>query len=129
MSWDESLPSWEGGSSDVVYARADIKTPPAWPLAAQAVLVVASVMLFCFASVSRYLAFSALGYVLTPFLTVALLAFLRASDLSNRSLPWYDKELGKRYLKISGALVVVSFLVAVPVIWRLAIEVAQELGI
>lgn len=130
MSWDDPLPGRVSSyDDDIIYAPSDVKKPPKWPVVTQAVLILLSVAIFATASVQRYFITSLIGYLLTPFLVVALLAFLRATDLSNRSLPWYDKERGRQYLRVAGILALVAFVVAAPVIWRLAVEVSQELGI
>lgn len=128
MSWDDPVDTTsftfdDGGPS---YDH-EVEKPPFWPLIAQAVVILFSLVLFFITPVEKYLAFGLIGYVLTPFINVVLLATLRATDLKKRSFPWYDRELGKQYLRVSSLLTLTGFGVAILVIWRIAIEIAQEL--
>jgi hypothetical protein len=75
--------------------------------------------------VSQRLAISVIGYLLTPFLVVFFLAILRTKDLRNRSLPWYDRGLGKVYIAWSRRLCLISFLIAIPILWTLAVEIVN----
>jgi amino acid transporter len=128
MSWDDPVDTtsftFDDGEPSVSH---DVERPPFWPLICQAVVLLASLVLFFVTPVDKYLAFGLVGYLLTPFLNVLLLAVLRAIDLKKRSLPWYDRELGRTYMKISSLLTLTGFALAIFVIWRIAIEIAQEL--
>lgn len=119
-SWDDSTP--------VDYGYSEIKKPPKWPLIVQLFILVVSASLFLVAPSlfqTQKFAVTVVGYLLTPFLVVLFLAILRTKDLRDRSLPWYDRGLGKVYIKWSGRLCLVSFLLAVPILWRLAIEIVN----
>ena len=118
FSFDEDLPTYDR----------EVEKPPVWPLIAQLVVILLSLTIFIFTPADKYLLFGFVCYLLTPFINVALLATLRAIDLKKRSLSWYDRELGKKYLKISSLLTVTGFGIAILVIWRVAIEIAQEIG-
>ena len=74
---------------------------------------------------TQKLTISIIGYLLTPFLVVLMLAILRMIDMKNRSLPWYDRGLGKDYVKLAGRLSLLAFVMAAPIIWRLAIEIVN----
>jgi hypothetical protein len=128
MSWDDPVDTtsfaFDDGESTVSH---DVERPPFWPLICQAAVLLVSLVLFFITPVDKYLVLGLLGYVLTPFLNVLLLAVLRAIDLKKRSLPWYDRELGKVYMRISSLLTLTGFVLAIFVIWRIAIEIAQEL--
>jgi hypothetical protein len=128
MSWDDPVDttSFTFGDGEPSVSH-DVERPPFWPLICQAVVLLASLVLFFVTPVDKYLAFGLVGYLLTPFLNVLLLAVLRAIDLKKRSLPWYDGELGKAYMRISSLLTLTGFALAIFVIWRIAIEIAQEL--
>jgi hypothetical protein len=84
--------------------------------------------IFFKSSNENFLKTSLLCYVLTPFLTVAALAVLRAIDLSNRSLEHYDSSLGREYIKYASIISIVSFVFSLLVIFRIANEIAQILG-
>jgi hypothetical protein len=127
MSWDEPVDTSNYFSEDVEATSHEVEKPPFWPLIAQLASVVLSLIIFFVSPVELYLILGVSGYILTPFLNVALLATLRAIDLKKRSLSWYDRELGKKYLKLSAWLTVSGFAVAVLVIWRIAREIAQEM--
>ena len=90
--WSEDSSSWGGTTS---YERTSGKKPPYWPLILQVVFVLVSVGIFFTADPEKYFSTSLLCYVMTPFLTVAALAVLRAIDLSNRSLEHYDSIQGR----------------------------------
>lgn len=124
--------SFLNDSSTGDYAKVDydispenIKKPPFWPLIAQFVLIFISILLFIFSPHSKYLPLSILGYLLTPFATFALLALSRSQDLKNRSSSFYDHALGKTYLRLSGTLSLFSFILTMPIVWRLATEISQ----
>lgn len=128
MSWDDPVDtSTFSFDDDGPSYDHEVEKPPFWPLIAQAVVILLSLILFFITPVEKYLAFGLVGYVLTPFINVALLGTLRANDLKKRSLSWYDRELGRHYLKVSSLLTLTGFGVAILVIWRIAIEIAQEL--
>ena len=91
----------------------------------QVIFVLVSVGVFFTADPEKYFSTSLLCYVLTPFLTVAALAVLRAIDLSNRSLEHYDSILGRDYIKYASIISIVSFAFSLSVIFRFATEIAQ----
>ncbi len=129
MSWDDPTDTTTYGFDDGLPTEYhEVVKPPLWPLIVQLVVILSSLILFFVTPADKYLAFGIVGYVLTPFINVVLLATLRAIDLKKRSLSWYDRELGKQFLRISSLLTVTGFGVAILVIWRVAIEIAQELG-
>jgi hypothetical protein len=112
----------------VDYGYSEIKKPPKWPLVVQLFILIVSTALFLIAPnlfQTQKFAITLVGYLLTPFLVVLFLAILRTRDLRDRSLPWYDRGLGKAYIKWSGRICLVSFLIAVPILWRLAIEIVN----
>ena len=115
-------------AADYTQEDKSVVKPIFWPLILQGVLLISSASLFFMASVDQHLTFGLIGYFLTPFFVVALLALLRAQDLKNRALSNYDRALGRKYILISGLLALASFIVAIPIIWRIAIEIAQVLG-
>jgi hypothetical protein len=105
-----------------------VKKPPRWPLLAQASLIFLSAFLYLagpYIFLSQRLVISVIGYLLTPFLVVLFLAILRTKDLRNRSLPWYDRGLGKVYIAWSRRLCLISFLIAIPILWTLAVEIVN----
>lgn len=102
--------------------------PSVWPLIAQALLIVFSLALFFAASIDQHLSFGLVGYLFTPFAVVTLLAYMRGQDLKNRALSNYDRALGRKYQVVAGFLAITSFIIAMPIIWRIAIEIAQEIG-
>jgi len=128
MSWDEPVNSNSYFPDEVESPSHDVEKPPIWPLIAQITSIVLSIVIFFASPIELYLILGLVGYLLTPFINVALLATLRAIDLKKRSLSWYDRELGKTYLKFSAWLTISGFAVAVLVIWRIAREIAQELA-
>lgn len=110
------------------YGYAEVKKPPKWPLLVQVLLILLSTFLFLVGPLmflTQRLVISVIGYLLTPFLVVFFLAILRTKDLRNRSLPWYDRSLGKVYITWSRRLCVVSFIIAIPILWVLAIEITN----
>ena len=123
--WSEDSSSWGGTTS---YERTSGKKPPYWPLILQVLFVLVSVGIFFTADTEKYFSTSLLCYVLTPFLTVAALAVLRAIDLSNRSLEHYDSILGRDYIKYASIISIVSFVFSLSVIFRFATEIAQLWG-
>ena len=120
--WSDDSSSW-GGTT--VYEATNVKKPPFWPLILQLVFVLASAGIFFTADPEKYFSTSLLCYVLTPFLTVAALAILRAIDLSHRSLEHYDSSLGRDYIKYASIISIVSFVFSLSVIFRFATEIAQ----
>lgn len=127
MSWDEPVDTQSFFPDEPIEYTHDVERPAFWPLIAQIVTIVLSLALFLVTPIEKHLVFGLVGYVLTPFVNVALLAIVRAADLKKRSLSWYDRELGKTYLRISSMLTLTGFAVALPIIWRVAVEIAQEL--
>jgi hypothetical protein len=126
MSWDDPLDTSTYFPDDVGVTSHEVEKPPFWPLIVQIITIILSIAIFFVSPNELYLTLGLVGYILTPFINVALLATLRAIDLRKRSTPWYDRELGKSYLKISAWLTISGFGVAVLVIWRIAREIAQE---
>lgn len=128
-SWGESSGStWDETTVPDDYGYSEVKKPPKWPLILQIFIVVISTLLYFVGNslfLTQKLALSIVGYLLTPFLVVLFLAVLRTIDLKNRSLPWYDRGLGKIYIKWSGRLCLLSLALAVPILWRLAIEIVN----
>lgn len=128
-SWGEDSSSgWDESSVPTEYGYSEVKKPPKWPLILQVTTIVISALLFLLGPSflkTQKLAISAIGYLLTPFLVVLMLAILRMIDLKNRSLPWYDRGLGKDYVKWAGRLSLLAFVMAAPIIWRLAIEIVN----
>jgi len=124
--WSEDSSSW--GGTTTTYESTNVKKPPYWPLFLQILFVLVSVGIFFTADTEKYFSTSLLCYVLTPFLTVAALAVLRAIDLSNRSLEHYDSSLGRDYIKYASIISIVSFVFSLLVIFRIANEIAQILG-
>lgn len=128
-SWGESTNSgWDVSDVPTDYGYSEVKKPPRWPLLAQASLIVLSALLYLagpYLFLSQRLTISVIGYLLTPFLVVFFLAILRTNDLRNRSLPWYDRGLGKVYIAWSRRLCLISFLVAIPILWTLAVEIVN----
>ena len=123
--WSEDSSSWGGTTS---YERTSSKKPPFWPMILQVLFVLVSIGVFIKSSNENFLNTSLLCYLLTPFLTVAALAVLRAIDLSNRSLEHYDSILGRDYIKYASIISIVSFVFSLLVIFRIANEIAQILG-
>jgi len=123
--WSEDSSSWGGTTS---YERTSGKKPPYWPLILQVLFVLVSVGVFIKSNNENFLKTSLLCYVLTPFLTVAALAVLRAIDLSNRSLEHYDSIQGRDYIRYASIISIVSFVFSLLVIFRIANEIAQILG-
>jgi hypothetical protein len=103
----------------------NIKKPPFWPLIIQIIAIFGSLVLFGVSPREKYLPLSLVGYILTPFIVFASLALQRAKDLSARSNAFYDQALGKTYIRIAGILSITSFVVAVPIVYRLATEISQ----
>jgi hypothetical protein len=124
--WSEDSSSWGGAAT--TYESTNVKKPPYWPLILQILFVLVSVGIFFTAEPEKYFSTSLLCYVLTPFLTVAALAVLRAIDLSNRSLEHYDSSLGRDYIKYASIISIVSFVFSLSVIFRFATEIAQLWG-
>lgn len=128
-SWGEDSSSgWDDTSLPTEYEYSEVKKPPKWPLILQVSIIATSALLFWLGPVflkTQKLTVSVIGYLLTPFSVVLLLAILRTIDLKNRSLPWYDRGLGKDYVKLAGRLSILAFLMAAPIIWRLAIEIVN----
>lgn len=128
-SWDESTSTgWDVSDVPTDYGYSEVKKPPRWPLLVQASLIFLSVFLYLaepYIFLSQGLAISVIGYLLTPFLVVFFLAILRTKDLRNRSLPWYDRGLGKVYIAWSRRLCLISFLIAIPILWRIAVEIVN----
>jgi hypothetical protein len=120
---------WSEDSSITTYETyTKVKKPPYWPLILQILFVVVSAGVFFTADPEKYFPTSLLCYVLTPFLTVAALAVLRAIDLSNRSLEHYDSSLGRNYVKYASIISIASFVFSLLVIFRFATEIAQLWG-
>jgi hypothetical protein len=120
--WSEDSSTWGGTTS---YERTSSKKPPYWPLILQVLFVIVSAGIFFTADPEKYFSTSLLCYVLTPFLTVAALAALRAIDLSNRSLEHYDSILGRNYIRYASIISIASFVFSLLVIFRFATEIAQ----
>jgi len=128
-SWGEDSSSgWNDTSVPTEYEYSEIKKPPKWPLILQIAIILVSAILFWIGPnllKTQKLTISVIGYLLTPFLVVLMLAILRMIDMKNRSLPWYDRGLGKDYVKLAGRLSLLAFVMAAPIIWRLAIEIVN----
>jgi amino acid transporter len=128
-SWGEDSSSgWNDTSVPTEYEYSEIKKPPKWPLILQITIILISAILFWIGPnllKTQKLTISVIGYLLTPFLVVLMLAILRMIDMKNRSLPWYDRGLGKDYVKLAGRLSLLAFVMAAPIIWRLAIEIVN----
>ncbi len=128
-SWGEDSSSgWNDTSVPTEYEYSEIKKPPKWPLILQIAIILISAILFWIGPnllKTQKLTISVIGYLLTPFLVVLMLAILRMIDMKNRSLPWYDRGLGKDYVKLAGRLSLLAFVMAAPIIWRLAIEIVN----
>ena len=120
--WSEDSSTWGGTTS---YERTSSKKPPYWPLILQVLFVIVSAGIFFTADPEKYFSTSLLCYVLTPFLTVAALAVLRAIDLSNRSLEHYDSIIGRNYIRYASIISIASFVFSLLVIFRFATEIAQ----
>jgi len=106
-------------------APENIKKPPLWPLIIQSVAILGSVVVYFASPRSSFFILSAVGYFLTPFFVFASLAVQRAKDLSARNSAFYDQPLGKKYIRIAGALSLASFVIAIPIVIRLATEISQ----
>jgi Na+-translocating ferredoxin:NAD+ oxidoreductase RnfE subunit len=65
-----------------------------------------------------------LGWILTPFVVVACLAWGRAQFVAQSSDPWFDRTDGRRKLLILQLLTLVAFIVSLPHVWRIGQEVA-----
>ena len=65
------------------------------------------------------------GYLLTPFGVVAALAWARIRHLRSTRNAWYDRSRGEQQLRILQILTLLSFLVGLVHIWRMATEVAS----
>jgi len=124
--WSEDSSSW--GNTTTTYESTNVKKPPYWPLILQILFVIISAGVFFTADPEKYFSTSLFCYVLTPFLTVAALAVLRAIDLSNRSLEHYDSSLGRNYIKYASIISIASFAFSLLVIFRFATEIAQLWG-
>jgi hypothetical protein len=124
--WSDDSSSW--GDTTTTYESTNVKKPPYWPLILQILFVLVSMGIFIKSTNENFLKTSLLCYVLTPFLTVAALAVLRAIDLSNRSLEHYDSSQGRDYIKYASIISIVSFVLSLLVIFRIANEIAQILG-
>ena len=128
-SWGEDASSgWNDVSVPSEYEYSEVKKPPKWPLILQVAIIAVSAILFWLGPTifkTQKLTVSVFGYLLTPFFVVLMLAVLRMKDLKNRSLPWYDRGLGKDYVRMAGRLSLVAFVMAIPIIWRLAIEIVN----
>jgi hypothetical protein len=124
--WSGEGSSW--GNTTTTYESTNVKQPPYWPLILQILFVLVSAGVFFTADPEKYFSTSLLCYLLTPFLTVAALAVLRAIDLSNRSLEHYDSSLGRDYIKYASIISIVSFVFSLSVILRFATEIAQLWG-
>lgn len=118
----------EDGSITTYDTYTKVKKPPYWPLILQILFVLVSAGIFFTAAPEKFFATSLFCYVLTPFLTVAALAVLRAIDLSNRSLEHYDSSLGRDFIKYASIISIVSFVFSLSVIFRFATEIAQLWG-
>lgn len=103
----------------------NIKKPPLWPIIVQGVAIFGSLIVWALNLKMSNLLLSVVCYVFTPFIVFGCLALLRAIDLTSRNSAFYDHALGKTYLRIAGTFSLVSFLVAVPVVYRLATEISQ----
>ena len=125
MSFLNDNSTGEYAKVDYDISPENIKKPPSWPLIAQGILILFSVLLFILSPHAQYLLLSVIGYLLTPFATFALLAIQRSRDLKDRSSAFYDHALGKTYLRLSGTLSLFSFLLTMPIVWRLATEISQ----
>jgi hypothetical protein len=126
--WDSNEVSNSGTQfTSVTYdiSPENIKKPPFWPLIIQIIAIFGSLVLFGVSPREKYLPLSLVGYILTPFIVFASLALQRAKDLSARSNAFYDQALGKTYIRIAGILSITSFVVAVPIVYRLATEISQ----
>jgi len=126
--WDSNDVSNSGSQfTSVTYdiSPENIKKPPFWPLIIQIIAIFGSLVLFGVSPREKYLPLSLVGYILTPFIVFASLALQRAKDLSARSNAFYDQALGKTYIRIAGILSITSFVVAVPIVYRLATEISQ----
>jgi len=66
-----------------------------------------------------------LGYLLTPFLVVATLAWARAMHMRKSPNPWYDRASGESQQRLLQLLTALAFLVGMLHIWRIATEVAS----
>ena len=104
----------------------NIQKPPRWPIFVQGLTIFGTAVIWALNLKMSNLLLSVLCYVLTPFLVFGCLALLRAIDITSRSKSFYDHALGKRYIRIAGAFSLVSFFIAVPVVYRLATEIAQR---
>lgn len=88
-------------------------------VAVVALLASAALILFRLGSIGPFI-----GWVLTPFVVVACLAWGRVLVVSQSSDPWFDRADARRKLRVLQVLTLLAFIVSLPHVWRIGQEVA-----
>jgi amino acid transporter len=101
----------------------DVEKPPRAPLFLGLVFFLTSLVLvglqnFGVLPSSSQIAVASVAYLLTPFLVMVCVIWLRFIDVRKRSNMWYDAYAAKRQMRLLGVLALASFLVALlPIYW------------
>ncbi len=91
-------------------------TRPSWiPVIAGATACVASLVIY-FVSSLQHSALIYFAYLLTPFTPILMMAISQTKHTAASSNIYYDLATGAKILKISRAIDVIGFLIAIPVI-------------
>ncbi len=91
-------------------------TRPSWiPVIAGAAACVASLVIY-FVSSLQHSALIYFAYLLTPFTPILMMAISQTKHTAASSNIYYDLATGAKILKISRAIAVIGFLIAIPVI-------------
>jgi hypothetical protein len=65
-----------------------------------------------------------IGWILTPFVVVACLAWARMLVVSNSNDPWFNRPDARKKLLVLQLLTLAAFVASVPHVWRIGQEVA-----
>ena len=108
------------GDSDVYASQPARKMSPLPIFVAAAALVVSTVLMF----VGKSSPGPFIGWILTPFVVVACLAWARVLVVSNSSDPWFNRPDARKKLLVLQLLTLAAFVASVPHVWRIGQEVA-----
>ena len=91
---------------------------PIW--SAGAALAISTVLVF----VGKAGPWPFIGWILTPFVVVACLAWARILVVGKASDPWFDRSDARKKLLVLQVLTLLAFIASLPHVWRIGQEVA-----
>lgn len=66
-----------------------------------------------------------IAYICTPFAPIGALALARATDIKGRTNNKFDIAKSSKVMKFCGVIAIVGFLIAIPVMYQIAMRFSQ----